>query len=67
MRKSDLGKLHQIGVLSLEKIAGIASRFGKPEDREHAYVQCVDSGEPYTDGGTVIFKCRRIEKEKVSS
>jgi uncharacterized repeat protein (TIGR04076 family) len=32
----------------------------KPEDREHAYIQCVDPGEPYTNGGTVIFKCRRI-------
>ena len=39
----------------------------KPDDREHAYIQCVDPGEPYTDGGTVIFKCRRIEKEKASS
>jgi uncharacterized repeat protein (TIGR04076 family) len=35
----------------------------KPEDREHAYIQCVDPGEPYTDGGTVIFKIRRIKKE----
>ena len=38
----------------------------KPDDQEHAYIQCVDPGEPYTDGGTVIFKCRRIEKEKAS-
>ena len=29
-------------------------------DPGHAYMQCVDPGEPYTDGGTVIFKCRRI-------
>jgi uncharacterized repeat protein (TIGR04076 family) len=35
----------------------------KPEDREHAYIQCVDPGEPYTRGGTVIFKIRRIRKE----
>lgn len=26
------------------------------DDAEHAYLQCVDPGEPYTDGGTVIFK-----------
>lgn len=32
----------------------------KPEDKEHAYIQCVDPGEPYTEGGTVIFRCRRI-------
>jgi len=34
----------------------------KPEDREHAYIQCVDPGKPYTHGGTVIFKIRRIQK-----
>jgi uncharacterized repeat protein (TIGR04076 family) len=32
----------------------------KPADRKHAYIQCVDPGEPYTHGGTVIFRCRRI-------
>ena len=32
----------------------------KPEDKEHAYIQCVDPGDPYTEGGTVIFRCRRI-------
>ena len=35
----------------------------KPGDEEHAYIQCVDPGEPYTQGGTVIFKCRRARKE----
>lgn len=30
-------------------------------DDEHAYMQCVDPGEPYTDGGTVIFRVQRIE------
>ena len=33
----------------------------KPDDSEHAYMQCVDPGRPYTKGGTVIFECRRIE------
>ena len=28
-----------------------------------AYMQCVDPGKPYTKGGTVIFKCKKI-KEK---
>jgi len=32
----------------------------KPEDKKHAYIQCVDPGEPYTEGGTVIFRCGRI-------
>ena len=35
-----------------------------PEDPDHAYMQCVDPGKPYTDGGTVIFKCRRLKKER---
>ena len=30
------------------------------QDPEHAYMQCVDPGEPYTEGGTVIFECRKI-------
>jgi len=25
-----------------------------------AYVQCLDPGEPYTDGGTVIFEIKRL-------
>jgi uncharacterized repeat protein (TIGR04076 family) len=28
----------------------------------HAYMQCVDPGEPYTEGGTVVFECRRIKE-----
>lgn len=32
-----------------------------PGDNEHAYIQCLDPGAPYTHGGTVIFRCRRIE------
>ncbi len=24
-----------------------------------AYMQCVDPGEPYTEGGTVIFRCEK--------
>ena len=31
-----------------------------PEDPDHAYMQCVDPGKPYTEGGTVIFKCRKL-------
>ena len=34
----------------------------KPQDREHAYIQCMDPGKPYTDGGTVIFRCGRVKK-----
>ena len=34
------------------------------DDQRNAYMQCVDPGEPYTHGGTVIFKCRRIGLNK---
>jgi uncharacterized repeat protein (TIGR04076 family) len=30
------------------------------KDPDHAYLQCVDPGKPYTEGGTVIFKCHRL-------
>lgn len=33
-----------------------------PRDPDHAYMQCVDPGEPYTEGGTVVFDCRRIRE-----
>ncbi len=33
-----------------------------PDEPGHAYMQCVDPGRPYTEGGTVLFECRRIEK-----
>ena len=36
-------------------------RLGLSKNKERAYMQCVDPGEPYTEGGTVIFECRRIE------
>ena len=35
-----------------------------PEHPKRAYMQCVDPGMPYTEGGTVIFECRRIEGEQ---
>ena len=34
----------------------------KPEDKENAYVQCVDPWKPYTEGGTVIFRIKRVSK-----
>ena len=29
-------------------------------DPDCAYMQCVDPGKPFTNGGTVIFKCKKI-------
>ena len=54
-------------VLTLE--AGIEPmRLGltKADDWEHAYIQCLDPGTPYTDGGTVIFRITRVSKEEAS-
>jgi len=31
----------------------------KKDDQDHAYFQCLDPGEPYTSGGTVIFRVTR--------
>jgi uncharacterized repeat protein (TIGR04076 family) len=53
-------------VLVLERGADpVSLGLSKPDDREHAYIQCVDPGEPYTHGGTVIFKIRKVGKEPV--
>jgi uncharacterized repeat protein (TIGR04076 family) len=32
----------------------------KQEDREHAYMQYVDPWKPYIEGGTVIFRAKKI-------
>lgn len=37
-------------------------KLGLSKEKGNAYIQCVDPGEPYTSGGTVIFKCRKIER-----
>jgi uncharacterized repeat protein (TIGR04076 family) len=33
-------------------------KLGLSKNGENAYIQCLDPGEPYTEGGTVIFRCR---------
>ncbi len=38
-------------------------KLGLSKDKGHAYLQCVDPGPPYTEGGTVTFEVRRIEGE----
>ena len=53
--------LHYVLVLE-EGIDPVKLGLSKPEDRQYAYIQCVDPGKPYTDGGTVIFRCSRIKK-----
>ena len=34
----------------------------KEDDQDNAYIQCLDPGQPYTEGGTVIFRLRNIKK-----
>jgi len=33
-------------------------KLGLSKDKNYAYIQCLDPGEPYTEGGTVIFRCK---------
>jgi len=50
-------------VLALERgVDPVSLGLSTPKDGEHAYVQCVDPGEPYTHGGTVIFKIGKVKK-----
>lgn len=37
-------------------------KLGLSKETGSAYIQCVDPGEPYTSGGTVIFKCCQVEE-----
>jgi len=37
-------------------------KLGLSKEESQAYIQCVDPGEPYTSGGTVIFKCCKIKE-----
>lgn len=50
-------------VVALERDADpVELGLSKPGGKGCAYIQCVDPGEPYTHGGTVVFELRRIEK-----
>jgi uncharacterized repeat protein (TIGR04076 family) len=54
-------------VLALEEGADpVKLGLSKHEDGKYAYVQCVDPGKPYTNGGTVIFRCRKIGRKRPS-
>ena len=50
-------------VLALERGADpVSLGLSKQEDKTHAYIQCVDPGEPYTNGGTVIFRISKVNR-----
>jgi len=55
-------------VLVLERAADpVDLGLSKLRDRKHAYIQCVDPGEPYTHGGTVIFRISAVKKRHEES
>jgi len=33
----------------------------KKDDQDNAYIQCLDPGQPFTDGGTVIFRISKMD------
>jgi uncharacterized repeat protein (TIGR04076 family) len=50
-------------MIALERgIDPVSLGLSTPKEGEHAYIQCVDPGEPYTHGGTVVFKIGKIKK-----
>ena len=58
--------LHYVLVLELGADP-VELGLSKPVDREHAYIQCVDPGEPYTQGGTVVFKIQRVPRKDLKN
>jgi len=57
-----LSSLLHYSLVLQEGVDPVKLGLSKPQDRQHAYIQCVDPGKPYTDGGTVVFRCSRIKK-----
>jgi uncharacterized repeat protein (TIGR04076 family) len=53
--------LHYTTILDHQWVA-LELGLTREDDKEHAYMQCVDPGQPYTEGGTVIFRCRQIHE-----
>ena len=37
------------------------AKLGLSKNPNYAYIRCVDPREPYTEDGTVIFRCRRVQ------
>jgi uncharacterized repeat protein (TIGR04076 family) len=64
----DLGRTDNVCIHALPSLLhyvvalreGVDPRvLGLSTDGRNAYIQCLDPGLPYTEGGTVIFKCYR--------
>lgn len=54
--------LHHVTILEYDWCP-VKLELTTPDDPDHAYMQCVAPGQPYTKGGTVIFECRSIEEK----
>ena len=69
LEKTDAICIHALAPLLHYAVAlreGIDTRkLGLSKDEKYAYIQCVDPGVPYTDGGTVIFKCYKVEEDEI--
>lgn len=67
LEKTDGLCIHALGSLLPYMVAlreGIdPKKLGLSKNGKYAYVQCLDPGQPYTDGGTVVFKCHNEERE----
>jgi uncharacterized repeat protein (TIGR04076 family) len=49
-------------VVALERgVDPVQLGLSKPENKNETFIQCADPGKPYTHGGTVIFRIRKIE------
>ncbi len=64
MEETDAICVHALPVILHYMIAvreGVSTKkLGLSKEEGVAYLQCPDPGEPYTGGGTVIFKCYRV-------
>ena len=60
-----LASLHHYFIALREGIS--PKKLGLSKGEENAYIQCVDPGEPYTKGGTVVFECQRTQRGKSAS
>ncbi len=50
-----------ISLLSAFSHGASAIELGIGDKEDEGYLQCCDPGDPYTKGGTVIFKIKRIK------
>lgn len=62
LRRTDALCIHALASLLHYAVAlreGVSPvKLGLSKDENCAYIQCLDPGEPYTEGGTVIFRCK---------